>query len=123
MRFLYRYSRLWRLEQQAEITIGHHFAFVEWWRLNKAILERIRADCAAAGVPVLFVYMPTEKFELFPLLQEYMQQSHANLIDMTATGRWPAKGAFLPNGHPSAIAARYIADAISEWISSHLPQM
>ena len=83
-------------------------------------MDQIRADCREAGVPVLFVYIPTQEWGRFPTLKGYMQRVNANFLDMSEPGRLPMKGTTLRDGHLNAAGHRFVAQAISQWIGEHM---
>jgi len=121
LRFFDRHSSFWRAGRLALRTAAHHYPLGEWWHLNEAVLDRIRADCAAARVPLVFVYIPTKEWGHFPTLRDYVRRTQSNLIDMAEPSRLPSQGTTLPDGHPNARGHRFIAEAILAWITQNLP--
>ena len=121
--FLDKYSAMWRVGRLASRAVSHHFPLGEWWRLNAAILDRIRWDCAKSGVTPLFVYVPTGEWREFPTLRSYMRQTRADFIDMTENDRLPLVGTTLSDGHPNEAGHRYIANAIHAWIAENRPDL
>jgi len=47
--FLDKYSAMWRMGRLASRAVSHHFPLGEWWRLNAAILDRIRWNVQRAA--------------------------------------------------------------------------
>lgn len=121
--FLDRHSSLWRAERLVSRTLAHRFPVTNWWRLNEAILDRMRALGDRQNVPLLFVYLPTrDESTRFTTLRSYMERTHANFIDMSEGERRLANNTTLPDGHPNSLGHRYVAEAIAGWISEHMPE-
>jgi hypothetical protein len=120
--FLDRYSAMWRVGGWPPAR-WHHFAIGEWWRLNSAILDRIRSDCTKRGVTPLVVYIPMSEWREFPALKSYMRQTRADFIDMKEKDRLPLAGTTLADGHPNEAGHRYIAKAIAGWIAQNKPDL
>lgn len=118
LRFFDKHSSVLRVGRLAMRTFAHHFPVGEWWNLNAAVLDQIRADCAVSDVPVVFVYIPTKEWQQFPSLRDYMRRTHANFIDMTVGNQLPIEGTTLPDGHLNATGNRKVANAIAEWMDS-----
>ena len=76
--------------------------------LNLALLAAIRSDCDAAGVPVLFVHIPTEEAVEFPALGEWLGDVGARYLDPA----WPedSEPLYLPCHHLNAKGHRRIAE-------------
>jgi hypothetical protein len=127
VRFLQHHSSLWRLAHLADLTLAHYYPHGEWWNLNAAILDAIRDDCRRAGVPVLFVYIPTREWGAFPSLRKYMARCGANFIDLSQGEfeltpemyfrRGYAGGELNEKGH------RQVADAVLSWVHHSLPTL
>ena len=96
----------------------------EWWYLNEAILDLIQRECDAAGIPVLFVYLPTPEWRDFPTMANYMSDRGANYIDLTTREgahqellHYPKDRHFTPAGHA------WVAEQIVSWIHSTLTEL
>ena len=123
-RFLERHSRLWAGARQASRLLAHRFAIGEWWELNRAILDAIRADCREAGTRVLFVYLPTREIRTFPALRRYMQQTAADFVDLGNEPISPPQVLHFPrDGHPNPQGHHYVADALLGWIGREWPEL
>jgi hypothetical protein len=121
---LLEHSLAWRLGRQAYEGLVYRFPVGERWRLNKAILDRVRSDCAEAGVTPLFVRIPTPgAHRQFPTLHDYMSRAHANFIDLLDDNRLPLVGTTLPDGHLNATGHRYMAGAVAAWIAANRPDL
>jgi len=112
---LEHHSHLWMGLRQGLRRIGYLRPWGEWWRLNAALLDALRADCAAAGVPLLLVYVPTPERRPFPTLAAYASRAGLHYVDLTEG--LPREGMFYrtdrhftPAGH--AFAAGRILAAI-----------
>lgn len=82
LRWLDRHSRVWMLFRQVLRRIDYARPTSEWWHLNEALLDRLRATCAEHGVPVVFVYVPTPEWRPFPTLARYMERVGATYVDL-----------------------------------------
>ncbi len=117
VRLLERRSRLWAGARQASRLLAHRLAIGEWWELNRAILDAIRADCRDAGARVLFVYLPTREIRTFPALQEYMQQAAADFVDLGNQPFSPPRVLHYPqDGHPNPEGHRFVSEALLDWV-------
>ena len=58
----------------------------QWWHLNRAIIDQMRADCAAADVDLLFLYVPTVRWREFPMLERHLESVGAGFIDLRGSG-------------------------------------
>jgi hypothetical protein len=115
LRFLQHHSSVWRLMQLADLTLARRYPHGEWWYLNAAILDAIREDCRKAGVPVLFVYIPTG-WRAFPSLRAYMFRNQANFIDLSQGAFTLTPDMYIPrDGHLNDKGHRRVADAILRW--------
>jgi hypothetical protein len=121
--FLERHSSLWRVGGLSSRMMSQHLPIGEWWSLNRAILDHIRSDCAAAGITPLFVYIPTDELGEFRSLNSYMRKVGANFIDMAENGRFPMVGTRLPDRHPNSLGKRYIAESIDAWMAANRPDL
>jgi len=119
-RFLERHSRLWAGARQAARLLAHRYGIGEWWQLNRAILDAIRADCREAGTRVVFVYLPTRELRTFPALRRYMLETRADFVDLGNQPITPPQALHFPqDGHPNPAGHRYVADALLAWIGRH----
>jgi len=119
VRFLQHHSSLWRLVQLADLTLARRYPHGEWWYLNAAILDAIREDCRKAGVPVLFVYIPTG-WRAFPSLRAYMFRNQANFIDLSQGEFTLTPNMYIPrDGHLNDKGHRQVADAILRWLQTN----
>jgi lysophospholipase L1-like esterase len=91
---------------------------------NKAILDRVRSDCAEAGVTPLFVRISyAGAHREFRTLHDYRSRTQANFIDLRDSNRLPLVGTSLPDGHLNATGHRYMADAVAAWIAANRPDL
>jgi len=117
--YLYDNVRLWSMYMHAKQWMGRHYGIGEYWTLNQAILDTLREDCRKAGVPVLFLYIPTKEFRAFPALRQYMRRTGAEYIDLTEARSSP-QGIYLPHdGHFNPAGHRYMAGLIEHWLEAH----
>ena len=123
-RFLERHSRLWAGARQGARLLAHRFGIGEFWNVNRAIIDAIRADCREAGARVLFVYLPTRELRTFPALHRYMEASGADFVDLgNAPLSQPQVLHFPHDGHPNPQGHRYVADALLRWIGKEWPAL
>jgi len=122
VRFLQHHSSLWRLARLADRALAQHCPHGEWWNLNAAILDAVRNDCRRAGVPVLFIYIPTREWKEFPSLRAYMASNHANFIDLSQGELALTPDMYLPrDGHLNEKGHRQVADALLHFLQENLP--
>jgi len=121
LRWLDERSRVWMAWRQVLRRLDYSRPISEWWYLNEAILDELRATCEARGVPVVFVYVPTPEWRSFPTLARYMERTGATYVDLTegAPGQrdhlhFPRDRHFTPAGH------EYAARRIEAVLRSHL---
>jgi hypothetical protein len=124
LRLLERHSRIWMGVRQARRLLALHLGVGEWWELNRAILDAIRADCQAAGRRVLFVHLPTRELRTFRALAAYMERVGADFVDL-GNHELPTPGAlhYAVDGHPNPAGHRYVADAVLAWIAREMPEL
>jgi len=122
VRLLQHHSSLWRVVRLADRTLAHRHPHGEWWYLNAAILDAIRDDCRKAGVPVLFVYIPTREWGSFPLLHGYMLRNQANFVDLSQEEFALTPDMYFPgDGHLNDKGHRQVANAIQLWVQRSPP--
>ncbi|MGB9256942.1 MAG: SGNH/GDSL hydrolase family protein [Candidatus Korobacteraceae bacterium] len=119
--FLESHSSVWRVLCLADRAIAHHYTHGEWWNLNAAILEAIRADCRAAGVPIIFIYIPSREWGTFPALRDYMDRRGANFIDLSRGpyALTPDMYISAANGHLNPKGHQQVAAAVVQWMENH----
>jgi hypothetical protein len=127
VRFLQHHSSLWRVARLADRTLAHYYPYGEWWNLNAAILDAIRDDCRRAGVPVLFVYIPTDEWGAFPSLRKYMARCGANFVDLSQGEFELTPEMYFNRGygnrHLNDKGHRQVANAVLSWVHQGLPTL
>jgi hypothetical protein len=119
LEWLELHTHLWTAWSKAWIRVGYRFRVGRWWTLNAAILDAIRADCAAATVPVLFVRLPAWEDEVFPSLGRYLRETGASYVDPLDTPP-PQPGAlFSSDRHLNARGHRWVAGSVLPWLGRH----
>lgn len=114
-------SHVWALIQAAGRAAAYHFPVGEWWTLNAALLAAIQTDCERAGVPVVFVRIPTKEWKAFPTLRKFLLSQDAEYIDLAeGLDQASAQVLFFPiDSHPNAAGHAYIAERVSAWVKTH----
>ncbi len=120
VRFLQHHSSLWRVTRLANRAIARYYPYGEWWSLNAAILDGIQDDCRRAGVPVLFVYIPTRQWQTFPSLRAYMASKRANFMDLSQGQFAVTPDMYLGDGHLNEKGDRQVANALLDWLNRNL---
>jgi hypothetical protein len=116
------HCHIWAAANRLMQRIGHNIQVGEWWSLNALILDNIRADCAAAGVTVVFLWIPEgASMASFPSLENYMKNCGAEFVNPL---RWPATGpaeALFRERHLTILGHRWIASALKPHVDRCLP--
>jgi len=115
VRWLESRSRLFTAWKGLVRRAGRVVPLGEWWTLNEAILDAIRADGEAAGVPVLFVHVPPKEWRRFPTLSRYMERAGALYVDPASARSDPPDGTYYEiDSHLSPEGHRLFAEWIRE---------
>jgi hypothetical protein len=122
-RLVQDHSRVWALVGRLRRLVSMRLPVGEWWTLNAAILDAIRADCDAAGVPVLFAYLPVKGVRAFPTLPAHMRRTGAAFLDLGQPGFAPEGLHYERDRHPNVRGHRWIAERVLEWIRAELPRL
>jgi hypothetical protein len=113
-RFLAENSRLFALYRRISIRLARSFGLGSWFELNAAFLDEIRADCARADVPVVFVHIPYFSWKPFPALKHYMERTDARFIDLLdELGNDRSRYYFLDDGHLNPEGHHRLAELLS----------
>jgi hypothetical protein len=115
--------RISQFATAASRSVGRWMRVGGWWNLNAAILDHIQRDCAAAEVPVVFVFIPDDHWTPFPSLRDRMRELSANFIDPTEIEpTQPAALYFENTGNPEHLDAdghAFISALLSRWAHDH----
>lgn len=123
VRFLEQESRIWTAGRLIGRFVAYRIPLGEWWFLNRAMFDAIRKDCREAGVPVLFIYIPTKAWREFHTLASYMEHVEAHFIDLRREAEAPPPWMYFPHdGHLTAMGHANVAEKVQEWIRLHMPQ-
>jgi len=110
-RIVYGRSRLMAAADRASVTLGWRYGVGEWWTVNRAVFDALGEDCRAAGVKLIFLYIPDKSWRPIPAVQSYMQQTGAEFLDLSQTIQ--PKGIFFArDGHMNASGHRFIAESL-----------
>ena len=122
MRFVEDRSRLLGMWRRAQRRVGFEHGVGSWWRLNAALLDRLRAATRAAGIRLLIVHVPFADWRPFPALKAYCREHGVALIDPTEHDQQrPADIVFPPGGHFTAKGHAYLFDLVVDWIAHEGP--
>jgi hypothetical protein len=116
IRFLERHSYLWALGRIAWRWAGFRWPVGEFWHLNEAILDAMRKDCAEAGVPVVFLFIPFRSFHPFPMLQDSMARAGAAFLYLSAAPPDERERMFFDDGHLSGRGHHHVAELLHRWL-------
>jgi hypothetical protein len=120
--FLERHSALWMLGRVASRRISYSYPVGNWWKVNRAIIDSVQADCDRAGTRVLFVRLPTQGTRPpFDVLHHHMQERGHAFLDLAVPGSVPPGIYFPRDGHFNAAGHTYVADALARWVKSNMP--
>lgn len=105
--------------------IGFTLPLGSWWTLNAGIFTQMIRDAEAAGVPLLFVRLPTRGENEFPTLDAFMASQGADFIDLEAiTNSSHGEEIFIPeDNHINEEGHRIVATAIRQWVVENLPAL
>jgi hypothetical protein len=120
--FLEHHSALWMLGRVASRRVSYSLPIGDWWKVNRAIIDSVQADCDRAGTRVLFVRLPTQGTRpAFDVLHRHMRDSGHTFLDLAVPGSVPS-GIYVPrDGHLNAKGHAYVGDALSQWVRANLP--
>lgn len=116
LRFLVRRSRLLEAWRRGVRSLARRWPVGYRWRLNRALLERVRDDCRAAGVPLLVVHASRRPM---PVLTDELERLGIPFVDLAPS--WPEDDSALyyptdphwtPAGH--AFVAERLLPAVRE---------
>lgn len=124
VRFLERNSVVWRVGTLAARATGQRWAYGESWRLNSAILRQIRDDLREAGIPVLFVFMPTYYWRTFPAAVRYLGELGVDFIDLSSAPGFDMEAMYFPgDNHMNAAGHAWVGRTLAGWIEQRYPAL
>jgi len=111
-----------RVVRFLDAGLRHAGRFVElgpWWSLNGAILAALRDDCAAAGVPLVVLFVPDDRWRSFPALAPHLERAGVACIDPVALHPTPPPHLYFEGtGHPEHLARAghaFLAELLEAW--------
>jgi hypothetical protein len=112
-----RHSRIYTGIVRALRLAGRYYPIGTWWNLNGAILREMSDDCARAGVPLLFVHLPSRQRTAVPVLGQSLHARGAHYLDL-AGEKFPAGASVVypVDGHLNAKGHEIVAQEILQWI-------
>jgi hypothetical protein len=119
--FLERHSVFWRAGTLASRAAAQRWPHGESWELNTAILRDIDDTLSRAGIPVLFVFMPTYYWPSFPAAAKFISdQLRADFIDLGKAPGFNQSAMYYPgDGHMNASGHAWVAQTLLAWIREH----
>ena len=121
IRFLERYSVIWKLIRKTVRNLGFRYPVGDWWLRNEAILEAIMAESKQAGTPVLFLRLPQKDWREFSTLREFAARTGANFIDLGGPAARPSYDVhFVDDGHIDEGGHRFVANELYQWVRDNL---
>lgn len=122
-RWLERNSYAFTGARRVVRRLGRYLPIGEWWTLNEAILDALRAVCDESSLAVLFVHIPDPSWKSIPTLRRYMKRHDAAFLDPTEIVPDCPEGAyFADDPHLSARGHALFAGWIETAIREHYPQ-
>lgn len=119
IRWIHRHSRLYRLWRKAEHSLSRRYAVGYRWRLNRAIFEHIRDDCADAGVPLTVVHIPVGKHNPTPMFERELAAMGIAFLDLGPLLPTNADSLYFENDrHLNSAGHRFVARSIGDWLVS-----
>lgn len=115
-RFAERHSRLLEVWRKGEASLDRYFARGRAWRLNRAIFEQIRDDCEAASVPLVVVYLPTNRRSPAPALAREFAALGIDFLDLTTRLPAASDDLYYRDGHFNPAGHRFAAEAIHAFL-------
>jgi hypothetical protein len=122
--WLERSSRLVAGYRSADRRLGWTFGLGHWWNLNRSVLEAIQEEGRRRGVPVVFVYLPSKRWERFPALERELRESGAHFVNLIELNPERPEGAFFEDDpHMTASAHALIGEQVADWILERGPEV
>jgi hypothetical protein len=115
-RFVERHSRLVALWRKAENSISKDYPIGYRWRLNRAIFQAIRDDCAHAGVPLLVLHIPVNRRHPVPMLKPEFAKMGIPFEDLTDQLSPDADSLYYPRDH-------HLNAAGHRWVAQHVHRL
>jgi len=115
VRELERRVLLWGLGRNVVRGLGYRWGIGDWWRINAAILQQMAEDARAAGVPILFVRLPSESWRDFPMYRTLMNEIDAAYLDLGAADSAPPYGIHFEK-HLNLRGHEYVAERLIDWM-------
>jgi hypothetical protein len=120
--FIEQHSVLWSASRHLVRRIGHRVPIGDWWSHNAAIFRAILEEGRRAGVPVLFVRLPSKSWRAFPSLHGLMTEEDAHWLDLGSPASRPGHAIhFADDGHIDAAGHAFVAAALLAWMGETMP--
>jgi hypothetical protein len=114
MRALERHSTLWIAWRQAMRRLGFRWPIGEWWRTNSALFRQMAEDARRAGVPIVFVRIPTQLPLPFPSWNALMGELGVEYVDLAHPDSLPPYPIHFPgDGHLDAAGHAFVAQRLA----------
>jgi hypothetical protein len=113
-RALERHSTLWTAGRQAVRRMGFRRPVGSWWRTNAALFRAMADDAGEAGVPIVFVRIPTQLLQPFPSWRSLMTELEALHLDLAHPDSLPAHPIHFPaDGHIDSAGHAFVAERLA----------
>lgn len=117
LRWLDEHSFAFTAAKLASWRVAMKLPHGEWWTLNRAFIERMIDDCAAAGVKIAFVHVPTISWNAFPALGEACTARGVPWLDPATDVPKRPDGIYYPlDKHLNAAGHAWFAERIVAWL-------
>lgn len=123
LRFLRRRTHLWGLAADLARRLGLAAPDRTWEELNFALLDRMVADAAAAGVPLVFLRVPRDVGTRFEALDRWAQSRGAPYLDPGLAPPEDATDLYLPDKHLSSAGHRWVAQRLAAFVRERHPEL
>jgi hypothetical protein len=119
-RFLEQRSRVFALGREISLLAGLRLGIGDAWHLNRAMLDDMSRNAAAAGIPILYVHIPLKTLDPFPALAAHLKATGAYLLDPVDAMKARKEALyFLGNMHLNAAGHRFVAEQIVAFLRGH----
>jgi hypothetical protein len=118
VRALERHSTLWTAAREATRRMGFRRPVGSWWHTNAALFRAMAGDAREAGVPIVFVRIPTQLPLPFPSWRALMAELNAHHLDLAHPDSLPDHPILFPaDGHIDSAGHAFVAARLSPMVA------